>query len=256
VEQRRGSNVEKSKPAGQKALRIAQDLEAGIAEGIYPPGGKLPGESALAKQYSVAAVTARQALLRLRSLGVAESRHGTGFFVNVFQRIHRHGVSRLNREKWGAGTAIWDADDDRIWNVDQVEVRLAVEPPQHIAELLGARSALTRSRRYTVEGRPVMVAISWLDQDLVGDSPIARKNPGAGGVYARLAELGREPTRFSEAIRITLPAPETMEQLGVPAERPLYHIVRTAYDAEARVVEVNDMFLDSAAYILEYGFDA
>jgi hypothetical protein len=31
VEQRRGSNVEKSKPAGQKALRIAQDLEAGIA---------------------------------------------------------------------------------------------------------------------------------------------------------------------------------------------------------------------------------
>lgn len=37
---------------------------------------------------------------------------------------------------------------------------------------------------------------------------------------------------------------------------PVILICRTAFAADGAAVEVNDMVLDSASYILEYGFDA
>lgn len=36
----------------------------------------------------------------------------------------------------------------------------------------------------------------------------------------------------------------------------MIHLTRTAFDAEGRVVELNEMVLDSAAYVLEYDFEA
>jgi GntR family transcriptional regulator len=33
-------------------------------------------------------------------------------------------------------------------------------------------------------------------------------------------------------------------------------VARTAFDADGVAVEVNEMVLDSSAYVLEYGFDA
>lgn len=38
--------------------------------------------------------------------------------------------------------------------------------------------------------------------------------------------------------------------------QPNQRICRTAFTAEGRPVEVNEMTLDSASYVLEYGFDA
>ncbi|MGW0390742.1 UTRA domain-containing protein [Streptomyces sp. NPDC003042] len=44
--------------------------------------------------------------------------------------------------------------------------------------------------------------------------------------------------------------------LGLAAGTPVVPIVRTAFAAEGRVVEVNEMVLDASAYVLEYEFDA
>jgi GntR family transcriptional regulator len=40
------------------------------------------------------------------------------------------------------------------------------------------------------------------------------------------------------------------------AGTPVILICRTAYTAEGRPVEVNEMTLDASSYILEYDFDA
>lgn len=43
---------------------------------------------------------------------------------------------------------------------------------------------------------------------------------------------------------------------GWPTGTPVMLICRTAFADEGRPVEVNEMTLDSASYILEYDFDA
>ncbi|MEU8550515.1 GntR family transcriptional regulator [Streptomyces roseoverticillatus] len=242
-----------------KYQRIADDLRAAIESGEYGPGDRLPGESALAAQYEVATLTARQALKILRTEGLVETRKGAGARVAAFRPIRRRGIPRLGRAHWGSGKAIWEADDDRAPDVDQAIVTQGVVPPQHIAHVLGLGAddlVCVRSRRYVVEGRPVMLAASYLPQALVEGSAIAEANPGPGGIYARLADLGYAPTHFREEIRVRTPSGEEATRLSIPADRAVIKLARTAFDAEGRAVEVNEMTMDSAVYVLDYEFEA
>lgn len=245
----------KRQPA--KFQRIADDLKAAIERGDYGPEERLPGETALAAQYGVAALTARQALRLLRTEGLVDSRRGSGPRVRAFRPIRRHGIQRLTREQWGTGSSIWSADEQRPVTVDvRVDVLGA---PAHIARMLGVDEGAdicARSRRYVLEERPVMLATSYLPLDLVRDTAITRVDTGEGGTYARLAELGHAPARFREEIRGRGPTAVEAADLEMPVERSVLKICRTAYDETGRAVEVNEMTLDSAAYVLEYAFDA
>ncbi|MYT39508.1 UTRA domain-containing protein [Streptomyces sp. SID8356] len=85
---------------------------------------------------------------------------------------------------------------------------------------------------------------------------MTQEDTGPGGTYARLAELGSEPVHFREEIRSRMPTAVEAEQLKLPTGTPVMLVCRTAFTAEGRAVEVNEMILDSASYILEYAFDA
>ncbi len=71
-----------------------------------------------------------------------------------------------------------------------------------------------RSRRFVLDGKPVLLATSYL------------------------------------------PAALEAAKLRLPARTPVMLICRTAFAEDGRVVEVNEMVLDAAAYVLEYDFDA
>ncbi|MGK3110608.1 GntR family transcriptional regulator [Streptomyces sp. WAC05858] len=241
-----------------KYQKIADDLKAAIEAGEYAPGDRLPGENALAPQYGVAVMTARQALRVLKNQGLAESRKGAGVFVQAFRPIRRRGIQRLARDQWGTGKSIWDADDDRTLSVDQVRVE-EVTPPPHIADVLGLTARATacaRSRRYSLEERPVMLAVAYLPYELVAGSAITRPDTGPGGTYARLADLGHTPVHFREEVRGRLPTSDEAARLGMSAERPVLKICRTAFSADGQTVEIQEMTLDSASYVLDYEFDA
>ncbi|WP_060887498.1 GntR family transcriptional regulator [Streptomyces caniscabiei] len=242
-----------------KYLRIAAELRAILERGDYAPGDRLPGENTLAADFGVASLTMRQALGLLRGEGLVGSRKGSGWYVEDFRPIRRRGIPRLARDQWGSGKTIWSADDDRSPDVDQVTVTEGAVAPQHIAEVLDLaenETVCVRSRRYVMEGRPVMLAASYLPQTLVAGSAITEANPGPGGIYARLADLGHAPTRFREEIRVRMPSGEEVAQLSIPADRSVIKVARTAFDPEGRAVEINEMTMDSAAYVLDYEFDA
>lgn len=57
------------------------ELKAGILNGTFPEGGKLPPESSLCKQYEVSRPVVREALARLQVEGLIASRQGSGTFV-------------------------------------------------------------------------------------------------------------------------------------------------------------------------------
>lgn len=65
----------------QLPSRIAAQIFQEIAEGRLKPGDRLPTEQALAETFGVSRNVVREAISRLRSEGIVQSRQGVGAFV-------------------------------------------------------------------------------------------------------------------------------------------------------------------------------
>ena len=238
---------------------IAAGLREAIESGEYPAGARLPGGNDVMRQQGVARGTARQALTQLVNWGLAEARKGSGIYVRDFRPIVREGIGRLGRSTWPSGASVWSSESEgRHLAVDQVEVSEA-DAPEHVRALLDlppTSRAVLRSRRYVLDGKPVLLARSWLPAVIAAGTPIAQHDTGPGGIYARLAEIGHAPARFREDIRARMPLPDEAGRLQIAAGTPVVEICRTAVDTAGIPVEVNEMTADSSAYVFRYEFDA
>ncbi|WP_433247342.1 GntR family transcriptional regulator [Streptosporangium sp. CA-135522] len=236
--------------------RIADGLREAILSGELRDGDRLPGENALMAQYGIARATARQALSVLINEGLAVPKRGSGVYVRQFRPIRRHGSRRLSREQWGQGRPIWDSDTGgRPYTVDDVNIDREIAE-ESVARILNSTEVWVRRRRYSVDGRPVQLSVSHFPAALVEDTAITRHDTGPGGVYARLGDLGHTPVHFSEEVRARMPHPHETVQLDLPAGTPVIAIGRIAYTASGVPVEVNEMVLDAASYVLQYDFDS
>ncbi|WP_112264720.1 GntR family transcriptional regulator [Lentzea terrae] len=236
---------------------IANDLRQQIDSGELPPGSKVPGENDLMGQYGVEQPTARRALDVLKNEGLIVAKRGSGTFVREFKPIRRVSPDRLQANtSWGAGRPIWNTDVGTRPRTEGVTVGVEL-PPAAIAEVLqltdGAR-VLTRPRRYVVDDKPVQLATSYYSETLIAGSAVTEVDTGEGDAYARLKELGYEPARFREELRVRMPREDERQALDLAQGTPVILIVRTAFTAEDQPVEINEMVLDSAAYVLEYKF--
>jgi GntR family transcriptional regulator len=241
-----------------KYRRIADDLRESIHSGEYAPGRQLPGEKDLMQRYAVARMTARQALAVLQREGLAVAHRGSGVYVSDFRPILREGIKRLSDAPWNQARSIWAEETaQRALDVDSLHVAPA-EAPAHIAAVLELESPAAvwaRSRRFVLDGRPVMLSTAYLPASLVNGSLITQPNPGPGGTYARLAELGYPPNRFREEIRARPASSDEADRLRLPDAATVMALTRQAY-AGQRPVEVNEMVLDAAVYVLRYDFEA
>lgn len=238
----------------ETSRQIADDIRARIYSGELAPGDRLPGEPTLVKQYGVAKMTANQALKLLVSEGLAVARPGSGTYVREFRPIRRVANDRLAKAQWAGGRSIWSADVDQRPMVADVEV-YEDEAPRQVARVLGLEAGapvIVRSRTYAVEGQPVQLATSYLPAELVRDTAIAQRDTGPGGTYARLAELGAEPTHFVEELRARMPSDDERKTLRLAAGTPVVEICRTAFTADNRPVELNQILLDAGSYVMEY----
>jgi len=62
---------------------IMESLKERILTGEFEPGGKLPSEQELLKEYDVSRLTLREALAHLSALGIISVRQGKGAFVET-----------------------------------------------------------------------------------------------------------------------------------------------------------------------------
>jgi len=68
-------------PAPSLPTRLAQRLQAEIAQGRYAPGERLPTEQQISERHGVSRATVREAIGRLKHDGLVISRQGAGAFV-------------------------------------------------------------------------------------------------------------------------------------------------------------------------------
>lgn len=238
---------------------VADLIRARIESGELAPGARVPSEPQVRADYGVSRDTASKALRLLKEEGLTEGRQGAPTRVRKFQPVRRHANKRLSQEAWGAGASLWGIDVlDEKAEVDGLEID-RIEAPPRIAEALAiprGRPVLRRSRCYLIKKTPAMYARSYLPADITAGTQIEEPDTGPGGIYARLAELGHRPVRFREEVRSRMPTKAQRELLDIERGTPVILLVRSAMTSDDRVVEINEMVLDSSWFILDYTVEA
>ena len=74
-------NVERLTVSGSLADRVCEALTQLIRGNDFPPGSRLPSEMNMANRFGVSRTVIREAVSRLKSEGLVESRQGSGVFV-------------------------------------------------------------------------------------------------------------------------------------------------------------------------------
>jgi GntR family transcriptional regulator len=238
-------------------LQIAGDLRRSITSGERGPGSRLPGENDLMAAYQVARETARKALAQLINEGIATPRRGAGVYVRGFRPVIRNGIARLSGQTWPEGKPIWGAESEgRTLEVDNLQVS-EDDPPGRAAVLLGLADrerVIVRDRRYLLDGKPVLLARSYLPASLVRGTQVTQPDTGPGGTYARLRDLGHPPAHFREDLRARMPEPGEVSALDLAPGTPVVEVIRTAYTSDGQPVEVSEMVADAGAYVFRYDF--
>ncbi|WP_329334463.1 FCD domain-containing protein [Streptomyces sp. NBC_00663] len=202
--------------------QAAERLRAQIAAGHWAVGGKLPGETTLAKELGVGRSTVREALRALAGAGLVQPRQGAGVFVLATEP-----------------TADWPTRLRRAAVTDVYEVRMGLEV--HAARLAARRRTPedVAAMELALRGRR---AASLLDDEAFIDADIAFHAAVVGAAHNPvLADLF---TEFTPVLRQGL-----LELLTLTGLRT--HDPNTADEAhEALVRAVADGDAEAAAEVV------
>ncbi len=169
--------------------QLAEALAASIREGKLAPGHRLPTESALMQRFGVSRTVVREALSRLKTMGVIESRQGSGAFVKS---------STLPVDPLVLAT---DGSLDAV--IQMVEVRRALEAE---AAALAAARASTQDLRQIKAAilaleRAVAAGGDGVQEDVAFHAAIAKAagNPYLLSTLAYLSRFLLDATRVTRA---------------------------------------------------------
>jgi GntR family transcriptional regulator len=243
-------------PPRGKTAAMVEDLRRMAAS--LPDGAPLPVTyKTLAERHGGHENTGNRAAHIAQDLGLITIHHGAGMRARHPRPLLRHGSRRLSRAQWGeGGPGIAAADAAGRETRDEVEVELGADPPPDAAEVFGPGPVTVRRRRRFLEDRPVLLSISWLPARLTAGTLIEQADSGPGGSYARLADIGQAPVRFTERVETRLATEEEAAALRLPQPSAVFEITRHAITAEGATVEVNRMILDGSIYKLGYDISA
>jgi GntR family transcriptional regulator len=248
-------------PVSDRAVfrQIADQLRDAIERERLKEGERLPSEAQLIDHYGVARMTVRNAIHILQTEGLVVAEHGRGVFVRRHPPVRRLASDRFARRHRELGKAAFIAEAEQAGSkpdVDSIVVREERPSAEIVARLGTSRKVLARRRRYLLDGRPVETATSYIPLDIARGTAIAEPNPGPGGIYARLEDLGHRLDHFDEEVRARMPVPNEAKALLLAPGVPVFHLVRTAYDTDNRPVEVCDTVMAADAYVLSYQLPA
>lgn len=176
--------------------QVADQLATEIRRGGLAPGDKLPTEAQLVAQFGVSRTVVREAVSRLKSLGLVDSRQGSGVFVQASASF-----APLN---FGARQA---ASQEAV--IQMVEVRRALEA--EVAALAAQRRSASHMRRIRAAVKALDAAVQKGGNGVSEDVQFHRAIADASGnpfLIQTLEYLGQflhgatQVTRANEARRL------------------------------------------------------
>ena len=176
-------------PGAYLSEQVADVIAADIRAGRLAAGDQLPTQAALVKQFLVSRTVVREAVSRLKSLGLVDSLQGSGVYVKEL------GFSPLN---FDAGSVV-----SKQAVVQMVELRRALEA--EVAELAAQRrnqADIKRIRKSIILlDKAVLAGGDGVDEDVQYHRAIAEaaRNPFLIGTLDYLSQFLRGTTRVTRA---------------------------------------------------------
>jgi GntR family transcriptional regulator len=228
--------------------QIAEQLRDAIGKGRLREGKQLPSETQLMEHYGRGPYDGAERAANLAGRGLTTAEHGRGVYVRARPPVRRLASDRFAQRHRKEGKAAFIAESEQVAATPSVDMLKVSEgrPPGDVADRLGLADdepTVIRSRRYSLDGRPVETAVSYIPADLARGTPIADPNPGPGGIYARLEEAGHTLDRFTEEVAARMPTPEEARVLALPPGVPVFRLVRTAHDRDVPAQPVQGIAL-------------
>jgi GntR family transcriptional regulator len=215
--------------AAPRYVQLAEQLSQDVRDGLYPVGTCLPTEHRLCELFQVSRFTVRQALSRLRDLGLVSSEHGVGTRVDSADFRERMVLS--------LGSIAEISDFTR--STEMQILRKALVRPEEVEIDLPA--ACDGEEWLLVEGlrlardRALPIALTQIHVSprYVGIAP--RIDPGSlsGPIFALIEEIYGEKVATIRQEISAIAVPETMAahlrvEPGTPVLRILRHYLNVA----------------------------
>lgn len=235
--------------SGLPAYRqVAADIRQKITTGEYARGAQLPSESTLTGVYEVGRHTVREAIGLLRREGLLTVSHGKGVFVTPPEKIVRLARNRMSKEARRNNTAFFWGDAQRGGWTPSVSVKISFEAAdERTATLLGidpGAEVTVRDRVMRANGEVVQLAVSRLPREITRGTVMEEVETGPGGLYARLEDQGFEfQDTFPESAGSRKATEAEAALFECEPGDPVLTILRIAYAADGRPLEINDMVL-------------
>jgi GntR family transcriptional regulator len=242
-------------PSKSQYTQIADLLRNRIADGTYPRGSTLPSEPELADEIGVSRVTVNKAVGLLRATGEVKVKRGLGTYVRSMDKISRNARERFAARSRGTGAGEVEV---RSLGMESRTTYLHIGPvaaPPAVATLLGLREgerALVRSRALFADDEPTQLASSYFAIGLAEAAGVTQEKLGQGGSYARLADVGSGPVRFSESVNVRMPDEAEQRQLELEPSQPVFEVLHVAYGEADQVVSVTIHVMPGHLWTLNY----
>jgi len=246
-------------PMSDRAVfrQIADHMRDAILRGEVREGDRLPSEAELSRHYGVTKMTVRNALQLLQGEGLVVAQHGRGVFVRHKPPVIRLSGDRFARRYREAGMGAFAAETTRLGRTPRQELREIAEivAPPFVVERLGLRrgaKVVVRRRRMFADNVPMQLADSYVPAAIARGTALLNEDSGPGGTYARIEEQGHRLVRAREELEARMPNMEERRLLQLDPGVPVVNLVRTAYDADDKPVEVFDSIAAGDKHLFVY----
>jgi GntR family transcriptional regulator len=231
---------------------IANDLKTQILAGDLRPGQQLPTEKELAAEYDAARNTIRDAVNRLKSLRLLETRPGKGTFVVVPPKVFQITLTPEEDTGFSGGEGkAWVAEAEKQGRRAKapslkVEIQQADEVMGEALEVAEGEDLVSRhQRRYISDDEDDEKEIPWSMQTSYypftfvdqGATELMRAKDIEQGTMAYLEEkLGIRQVRYKDVLSVRPPDEDEMKFFDLPVEGSVqvFEHRRTAYGTDDR----------------------
>jgi GntR family transcriptional regulator len=222
-------------------LQIADDLRDQIDVGKLPPGNQLPTESELRDKYEASRNTIRDAIKRLVSEGLVETRPGQGTFVTMRVVPFVTNLTADPKTGFGGGEGVTYLDavseNHRVpfQSDPKVEIQVPPEPVLLRLRLEPGTQVVSRHQQRFIDDVPWSLQTSYYPLSFVqkdGATDLLMALDLKPGTVKYLAGHGHKQIGYRDWI--TARSPDETEQrfFRISHEATVFEIFRTAFDQD------------------------
>ena len=219
--------------------RIAEDLRKQIESGKLRPGEQLQTETEMGKRFAASRTTVREAIKRLTTLGLVETKAGLGTFVAKKIEPFVTVLTVYSKAPGGAGVEQFQEKKEPNKSSLNVGMEKASAIVGDHLQLSEGSAVVSRRETRAIDEIPWTLQTSYYPAEFVEQGATRLISPddiGQGTVQYLEATLGRREAGYTDLI--TVRAPDAYEakifELPQDGRVDVFEIFRTAFDQNGR----------------------